>query len=409
MKRLFRYMIMLFAAGLLLLAPTAGSTQPADLTSGAPPVVQPLISEGDFAITLGTALGVITTDDDQIEAETKLGDLQIAPRNGWISDYPVTPDIIVELRNAVAKSADAGMLTMSRNDALILMDNAVLENGLAVRPYTEAITYEPSPQSCATYPNPADIRNIYAAEAPVVTYYCPPPDYYDMYAWVPSPFWWYDLWFPGYYILRDFHRVVHHHNRTAVIRNHFNDVRHNRAFRIDPIDRFKGRTYRGIGAPRGKDFISTGVSRSDQVIFNRTRGIKIDGAGTVVSPTRGTGRTTPATPTTRQEIKSIPAVRQEQKPAPVIRHATPAAPVIRHESPAAPVIRHESPAAPVIRHESLPAPVIRHEAPAAPAIQMAPAVREEQQSAPVFRQEQRSAPASGGEGYPSRGRGLRER
>ena len=107
MKRLFRYMIMLFAAGLLLLAPTAGSTQPADLTSGAPPVVQPLISEGDFAITLGTALGVITTDDDQIEAETKLGDLQIAPRNGWISDYPVTPDIIAELQKSVGNAADA--------------------------------------------------------------------------------------------------------------------------------------------------------------------------------------------------------------------------------------------------------------------------------------------------------------
>jgi hypothetical protein len=327
MKSLLRYMLVFFTAGVLFLVPSAGSAQSYGLKAGAPPVEQPLVSEGYFAVSLATALGVMETSDP-IEAETGLGELGIAPRNGWISDYPVTPDIIVELSNAVSRAADAGALTLNRNDAVMRVNDVAAEYGLAVRAYTDAITYEPSPASCATYPNPVDIQNIYVAgETPVVTYYCPPPAYYGMYAWVPSPFWWYDLWFPGFYILHDFHRVVHHQNRTVVIRNHFNDVRENRAFRIDATDRFKGRTYRGIGAPRGRDFISTGVPRSDRVIFNPPRAVRSDGAGTVNTPSRNIERTTPT-------IRHAPVIRQEPRPAPVIRHEVPAAPAIeRRGSP----------------------------------------------------------------------------
>jgi len=42
----------------------------------------------------------------------------IAPKNGWIADYPVTPDIIGELRNAVGEAADSGKIAMKREEAI---------------------------------------------------------------------------------------------------------------------------------------------------------------------------------------------------------------------------------------------------------------------------------------------------
>ena len=89
--------------------------------------------------------------------------------------------------------------------------------------------------------------------------------------WVPYPFWWYDFWFPGYFILNDFHRVVHFRNRTEFISNHFNDAGHHRVFRIDPLDRFHGSTFAGIGAQRKGNFISSGVKNGSRSIFNRNR------------------------------------------------------------------------------------------------------------------------------------------
>jgi hypothetical protein len=71
--------------------------QSEQLRPGAPPVGQPVVSEGDFAVRLAFALAVVTTEDE-VEAESRLGEIGIAPRNGWIADYPVTPDIVAELR-----------------------------------------------------------------------------------------------------------------------------------------------------------------------------------------------------------------------------------------------------------------------------------------------------------------------
>jgi hypothetical protein len=186
---------------------------------------------------------------------------------------------------------------MSRSEALKHVDDVCAEYGLAVQPYIAGTTYNPSIASCSNYPNPAEIMKSYTADGtPVVTYYCPPPAYYTMYAWVPSPFWWSDLWFPGFFILNDFHRVVRHHDRVVVIRNHFNDVRHNRAFRVDPRERFRGRTYGGIGVPRNRDVISTGVPRGERVIFNSPRPDR--------SPVSSSGGRT--APIIRREEKSMP-------------------------------------------------------------------------------------------------------
>lgn len=239
-----------------------------ELKPGAPPIDQPLVSEGVFAVQLGAALG-ITSTDNEVEAESLLGDLGIAPQNGWIADYPVTPDIVMELQDAVTAAADEGRLPMGSVEAANRFDTVVASFGLAVRPFTPDTPYEPTAATCETYPNPRSIQTVYAGEGPpVVTYYCPPPDYYYLYSWVPSPFWWSDLWFPGFFILNDFHKVSHRHRKVEVITNHFNEPGTHRALRIDPVKRFSGKTYGGIGVPRSRPVIPSGVSRGERRIFN---------------------------------------------------------------------------------------------------------------------------------------------
>ena len=269
---------------LLLVLPALLQAQSGQAGPGAPPVGQPVVSEGAFAVNLASALAVTSTEDE-VEAESLLGDAGIAPRNGWIADYPVTPDIVMEVRSAVADAAAAGNITPGKDEALKALDDVLVGLGLSVKSYAAGQNYEPSPRSCETYPNPAAINDSYSNEGPpVVTYYCPPPAYYNLYAWVPCPFWWTDLWFPGFFILQDFHRVTHFHGKVVVISNHFNDVKTHRVFRIDPIARFNGRTFAGIGVPRPKDFISTGVPKSAQTIFNGPRAQKIPGRVSVSPP-----------------------------------------------------------------------------------------------------------------------------
>ena len=102
MRRLGVFFVSLLIAMLPAVA-VAGAPEAAKSTP--PPVSQPLVSEGDLAVKLLFTLGAGTTDD-VVEAESELGDLGITPRNGWIADYPVTPDIVAEVRNSVASAAD---------------------------------------------------------------------------------------------------------------------------------------------------------------------------------------------------------------------------------------------------------------------------------------------------------------
>jgi hypothetical protein len=295
MKRMmFKKIIVLIVSLLLLSAQSIAFAQPGQEKTGAPPVGQPLVTEGVFAVSLVSALSLRTTDDEVV-AESQLGDLGIIPRNGWIADYPVTPDIFVELQNAVINAAEAGKLSMGRDEALKKLNDVAVNFSLPLRPYTAGENYEPSPSSCQVYPNPMEVNNSYTSEGPpVVTYYCPPPDYYYLYEWVPSPFWWSDLWFPGFFILHDFHRIVHVHRKVAVVTNHFNAFKTHQAFRIDPVDRFRGRTFGGIGASRQRHFIPTGIPRSERTIFNGPQARKAF-SGTMSSPaSRGGVRTAPS-------------------------------------------------------------------------------------------------------------------
>ena len=280
MKKLFYRKVCLSAVFVLLLwLPLTLYAQEAE----PPSVGAPLVREGDFAIELSSALGLGQTEDE-VEAESWLGEAGIAPRNGWIADYPVTPDIVGELQTSVGYAADANKISMGRDEAQNQLITVCTQFGLSVTPYTSST--RALPPSCDNYPNPVIINEYYSDEGPpVVTYYCPPPDYYYLYAWVPYPFWWSGFWFSGFFILHDFHRHHFVHNRVKFVSNHFNDVKRNKVFRVDPVTRFNGKTYAGIGARRSKNFVSTGVPRSDRDVFNAPRERMAPG---MVSPPWGT-------------------------------------------------------------------------------------------------------------------------
>jgi len=70
---------------------------------------------------------LLTLTKSEAEAENMLALVGIAPKNGWIADYPVTPDIIRELQNAIAMAADSGKIAMNKDEAMmavqVLVDN----------------------------------------------------------------------------------------------------------------------------------------------------------------------------------------------------------------------------------------------------------------------------------------------
>jgi hypothetical protein len=268
-RQLLRTVIALLSSLLLFEMPTLVSAQPVQPRQNQPPIASPLVREGDFAVQLISALEVGTTTDE-IEAESLLGAIGITPRNGWIADYPVTPDIIGELQKSVGEAADAGKLGMSKDEAVKRLNDVNAGNSLAVTPYTgETVSRIPSAQD---YPDPTVINDYYYQEGPpVYTYYVPPPDYYYLYSFVPYPFWSFGFWFPGYFILHDFHRPFFYHGRHEFCSNHFNDVTMHRVFRVDPVTRYNGRTFAGIGAPRKGRYIDTGITKSDRTIFNAPR------------------------------------------------------------------------------------------------------------------------------------------
>jgi hypothetical protein len=67
------------------------------------------------------------TAKNEAEAESMLASVGIAPKNGWIADYPLTPDIIGEVRKTIGLALDSGKLAMKKDEALmavqILIDN----------------------------------------------------------------------------------------------------------------------------------------------------------------------------------------------------------------------------------------------------------------------------------------------
>jgi hypothetical protein len=213
-------------------------------------VSQPLVREGDFAVALARGLvnGSIAGEN---EAESELASLGIAPRNGWISDYPVTPDILGELKESVAGMADSGKLSVSGPEASAVVDSVGSRLGLYVQTARGIDTAAgPPPEVPPDEAGPAvpgePVEDYYDGNGPpVVSYYAPPYDYAYLYCWVPYPFLWTGFWFPGFFVLNDFDIVVidHHHHHPGPfprVTNHVVDRASGSVARINPATRSSG-------------------------------------------------------------------------------------------------------------------------------------------------------------------------
>jgi len=219
----------------LLMTPLAVYSQSEQRSVGAPPVSQTLVPEGQFALKLATALK-LGTPKNEAQAEDMLTSAGIAPKNGWIADYPMTPNVIGELQSTVT-AADAKKLPMGKDEALKAFQSLTAEVGVAVSPGSDQYA-ESQPPTSSEYVPSEQINDYYYDEGPpVVTYYPPPWDYNYLYAWVPYPFWCTGFFFPGFFVLNDFDIIVvgHHHDHFRVSNHFFNAGTH--AFgRVDPVN-----------------------------------------------------------------------------------------------------------------------------------------------------------------------------
>jgi hypothetical protein len=253
--------LLVFAALLFVLPVAAGVTYGAESPKGPPPIGQMLVREGDYAVKLAQALKVrpATTEAD---AESALAGIGVAPKNGWISDFPVTPDIIAEIQNAIDAAAGSGKLTMSKADAYKAFEALNAEAGLLIVPGTPGVKgYTETPPS----EDETVINNYYSDDGPpVITYYAPPPDYAYLYEWDAFPFWCDGFFFPGFFVLSDFdfdgdfghrhHRHTHefgrHWHNHGMISNHVIDPASKKNVSIDPISKLprSATSFRPIGA-----------------------------------------------------------------------------------------------------------------------------------------------------------------
>ncbi len=201
-----KWLSILTAASLLLYPFATFGTDYGSQTSQtqqAPPVAQTLVREGDFAIELAYELDLGNTENEAV-AEDRLAKAGVAPSNGWISDYPVTPEIIAQLKASIIEAADSGTLSMNPKEATQGLYSLAEQHSLPVPAGSGSSEYSP-----ATPPNPTVVNNYYDTEGPpVVSYYPPPPDYLYLYDWVPFPVVWFGFWFPGFFICHNFTTVV---------------------------------------------------------------------------------------------------------------------------------------------------------------------------------------------------------
>jgi hypothetical protein len=255
----------------LLMMPFVVYSQSEQTTADPPAVGQTLVPEGDFAMKLVVSLKMGTTETEA-QAEDMLSSVGIAPRNGWIADYPVTPDIVGELQKAVMTAADSNKLPIGSEEALKAFNDLTAEFGLNVVADTSGSYPENQPATGPEYVEPTVIDNYYYDEGPpVVTYYPPPWDYYYLYAWVPYPFWCSGFFFPGFFILHDFHRTIFFGHRTVVVTNHLFDHRTRGVVVIDPVRRMRGsRSWVTSGISTKREF-NAKIRKGAASIFERSR------------------------------------------------------------------------------------------------------------------------------------------
>ena len=262
-----KLLVILMALSLMIVPFAVYGQSKQAASNSPPPVSQQLVPEGDFALKLVTVLR-LGTASNEAQAEDMLSSVGIAPKNGWIADYPMTPIIVGELRNAVVASADEKKLPVGRNEALKAFQGVASEFGLALTPASPGQYADAQPQD---YADPTIINNYYYEEGPpVVTYYSPPWDYYYLYAWVPFPFWWGGFFFPGFFCLHDFHRAVFVGGHRVWVSNHFTDPVSRQVFRVNPNGRRTAENFRATNTSSNRGFNNSEARNGATSIFNRS-------------------------------------------------------------------------------------------------------------------------------------------
>ncbi|HXX33002.1 MAG TPA: hypothetical protein VEM15_00880 [Thermodesulfobacteriota bacterium] len=147
--------------------------------TGPPPAEHSLVREGSLAMKLVEALKMGEVKSEA-EAESKLASVGITPRNGWIADYPVTPQVIGELQNAIGAAADSGKLSMKKEEAIKTLQGLVA-NIEAQHEGVEPPLEEQPPPEPYYYPYPS---------YPYYPYYYPYPYPYFNYYHFPFHYHW---------------------------------------------------------------------------------------------------------------------------------------------------------------------------------------------------------------------------
>lgn len=205
----FLFSIIAMAVVLHVLAFEVRSEQVSGETDGVlSALAPPLVREGDFAVNLAEAFGFGEIPDED-DAGQLLAEFGLSPRNGWMADYPMTPVVLAELREAVIASSESGRLSMTELEALETFDRLALDLGLSVDENAELEPPADGPlPGEAPYAESPEIYDYYTTEGPPVMTYYPPPSYYSSYYdWVPYPFSFSRGYYSGFFILHDFHRT----------------------------------------------------------------------------------------------------------------------------------------------------------------------------------------------------------
>jgi len=158
-RQRFKWLAILYFFSALVFGQTPSNSTPLPLppstssSRGIPPVPveQALIPEGVFAQELVDALklGPIA---DQAKAEALLSSLGIEPKNGWISEYPVTPAVLGDIDNDIAAVCEQGRIALPK-DQVIKKVNALkarLGFNISLSPNTPPLTGQP--------PNPGNTK-----------------------------------------------------------------------------------------------------------------------------------------------------------------------------------------------------------------------------------------------------------
>jgi hypothetical protein len=280
-----QWLSILLSAGLLLY-PFAGFAQDygpqTSQKQEAPPVAQTLVREGDFAIKLAAELD-LGNPANEVAAEDMLAKAGVSPLNGWLSDYPMTPEIIGQLGDSIAAAAGAGKLPMTAGEANKGLYYLASQMNLPTPAGAGAGT-APEGQS-----NPTVVNNYYYDQGPpVISYYPPPADYVYLYDWVPFPVFWFGFWFPGFFICHNFTTTVIVSNtafvtRTAIVSNRFIDPVTRTVTRIDPVVRTSTGTVRPMTALR------TGSGQLFRTTTDMRRGVTLSGVSPVRTGTSASG------------------------------------------------------------------------------------------------------------------------